>query len=72
MTPGHLSFQCEFTLVSSHGSTFVYMIPPQSVMLGESLRREFTLVVVPGPKISLWYEISQRYHVNAKQPHISV
>ena len=25
-----------------------------------------------GARISLWNEISQRYHVNAKQPHVSV
>ena len=25
-----------------------------------------------GARISLWYEISQRYHVNAKRPHVSV
>ena len=31
---------------------------------------EFTLVV--GVRISLWYEISQRYHVNAHWPHVSV
>ena len=38
------------------------MIPPQNVMPGR-----VTLV-----RISLWYEISQRYHVNAKWPHVSV
>ena len=32
MTPGRLSRQSEFTQVPSHGSTFVYMIPPQNVM----------------------------------------
>ena len=32
MTPGRLSPRSEFTPVSSHGSIFVYMIPPQSVM----------------------------------------
>ena len=32
MTPGRLSCQREFTPVHSHGSTFVYMIPPQNVM----------------------------------------
>ena len=32
MTPGRLSRRDEFTPVPSHGSTFVYMIPPQIVM----------------------------------------
>ena len=32
VTPGQLSPRNEFTQVSSHGSTFVYMIPPQNVM----------------------------------------
>ena len=42
MTPGQLSYRSEFTPVPSHGSTFVYMIPPQ-----KSPRREFTPLVVP-------------------------
>ena len=32
MTPGRLSRRNEFTPAPSHGSTFVYMIPPQSVL----------------------------------------
>ena len=32
MTPGRLSRRDEFTPVPSHGSTFVYTIPPQKVM----------------------------------------
>ena len=32
MTPGRLSRRDEFTPVPSHGSIFVYMIPPQKVM----------------------------------------
>ena len=32
MTPGRLSPRGEFTPVPSHGSVFVYMIPPQNVM----------------------------------------
>ena len=32
MTPGRLSLLSEFTPVPSHGSIFVYMIPPQNVM----------------------------------------
>ena len=43
MTPGRLSRRSEFTLVPSHGSTFVYMIPPQNVM-----RARVTPVLVPG------------------------
>ena len=48
MTPGRLSRRGEFTPVASHGSTFVYMIPPQKVMRLESPRREFIPVVAPG------------------------
>ena len=48
MTLGRLSRRPEFAPVPSHGFIFVYTIPPQNVMPGESLRREFTLVVVPG------------------------
>ena len=32
ITPGRLSPRSEFTPVPSHGSIFVYMIPPQNVM----------------------------------------
>ena len=62
MTPGRLSHRGEFTPVPSHGSTFVYMIPPQKVM---------PVRVAPG-KISLWCEILQRYHVNTKRPPVPV
>ena len=51
MTPERLSPRSEFTPVPSHGSIFVYMIPPQSSCWRESPQR-----------ISLRYEISQRYH----------
>ena len=47
MTPGRLSRRDEFTPVPSHGSTFVYMIPPQNVMPAR-VAREFTPVVAPG------------------------
>ena len=72
MTSGWLSLWSEFTLVPSHGSIFVYLIPPQNVMLAQ-----VTLAWVhPGSctrvRISLQYEISQRYHVNAKRPTVSV
>ena len=42
LTPGRLSPRSEFTPVPSHGSTFVYMIPPQNVMPAQ-----VTPVVVP-------------------------
>ena len=49
MTPGRLSPRSEFTPVPSHGSIFVYMIPPQNVMRRrESPQREFTPVLAPG------------------------
>ena len=43
MTPGRLSPRSEFTPVPSHGSIFVYMIPPQNVMPAR-----VTPVLVPG------------------------
>ena len=67
MTPGRLSRRGEFNPVPSHGSIFVYMIPPQMSCRRESPRREFT-----GARILLRYEISQRYHVNAKRPLVPV
>ena len=48
MTPGRLSRRDEFTPVPSHGSTFVYMIPPQKSCRRESPRHEFTPVVALG------------------------
>ena len=62
----------EFTPVPFHGSIFVYMILPQNVMPAC-----ITLVWVhPGcctrATISLQYEISQWYHVNAKRAHVSL
>ena len=38
----------------------------------ESPRLEFTPVLCTGARISLRYEISHRYHVNAKRPRVSV
>ena len=46
MTPGQLSHSHKITLVPSHGSTFVYMIPPQNDM-----PPRVTPVVVPGQEI---------------------
>ena len=49
MTPGRLSPRSEFIPVSSQGSIFVYMIPPQNVMPARvTPRREFSPVLVPG------------------------
>ena len=67
MTPGRLSPWSEFTPVSSQDSIFVYLVPPQNVMLAR-----FTAALVQpgsctGARISLRYEILQRYHVNAKR-----
>ena len=42
MTEGRLSRQSEFPPVPSHGSIFVYMVPPQNAMLAR-----VTPVVVP-------------------------
>ena len=46
MIPGRLSPRSEFTPVPSHGSIFVYMIPPQISCWRESTQREFTPVLV--------------------------
>ena len=64
MTPGRLSPRSEFTPVPSHGSIFVYMIPPQISCWRESVHPGSCT----GARISLRYEISQRYHVNTKRP----
>ena len=53
--------------VASHGSIFVYMIPPQNFMPAW-----VHPVSCTGARISLGYEISQRYHVNAKRPPVLV
>ena len=72
MTPGRLSRWNEFTPVPSHGSAFVYMIPPQNVTPTRVTLAWFHPGCCPGARISLRYEISQRYHVNTKRPHVSV
>ena len=77
MTPGRLSCRGEFTPVPSHSSTFVHMIPPQNVMPARvALARVALARVHPssrtGARISLRFKISQWYHVNAKQPLVSV
>ena len=72
MTPGRLSPRSEFTPVPSHGSIFVYMIPPQNVMPARVTPAWVHPGCCTGARISLRYEISQRYHVNAKRPPVSV
>ena len=73
MTLGRLSRRPEFALVPSHGSIFVQMIPSQNVMSGESLRREFTSVVVPGQEFHSGTKSRNGItHVNAKRPLVSV
>ena len=67
MTPGRLSPRSEFTPVPSHGSIFVYMIPPQNVMLVQVTPAWVHPGSCTGARISLRYEISQRYHVNVKR-----
>ena len=72
MTPGRLSTLSEFTPVPSHDSSFVYMIPQQTVMPARVIPAWVHSGCCTVGRISLRYEISQRYHVNAKRPHVSV
>ena len=66
MTLGWLSPRSEFTPVPSHGSIFVYMIPPQNVLRARVTPAWVHPGSCTGVRISLKYEISQRYHVNVK------
>ena len=66
MTPGRLSPRSKFTPVPSHGYIFDYMITPQNVMLARVTPARVHPGSCTGARISLWYGISQRYHVNAK------
>ena len=68
MTPGRLSPQSEFTPVPSHSSIFVYMIPPQNVMLARVTPASVHPSSCARARISLRYKFSQQYYVNAKQP----
>ena len=52
--------------------TFVYMIPPQNVMPARVTPAWIYPGCCTGVRISLRYEITQRYHVNAKRLHVSV
>ena len=58
MTPGRLSLRVEFTPGSSHGSTFVYLIPPQKCHAGASRPGMSLPRVRTGARISLRDEIS--------------
>ena len=46
MTPGRLSHWREFTPVLSHGSIFVYMMPPQMPCQHKAPQHEFIRIVV--------------------------
>ena len=72
MTSGRLSPRSEFTPVPSHGSISFYMIQPQNVMTARVTPAWVHPGSRTGARISLRYEISQRYHVNAKRPPVSV
>ena len=72
MTPGQLSYGSEFTPVPSHGSTFVYMIPPQKSCRRESPRREFSPVVVPVQEFHSSMKSRNGIMLNAKRLHVSV
>ena len=71
VTPGRLTRRSEFTPVPSHGSIFVYTIPPQNVMPAWVTLAWAHPGSCTGARISLLYEISQRYHVSAKRPPVS-
>ena len=73
MTPRRLSRRRELTPVNSQGSVFVYMWYHHKM----SCRRVSPRAWVhpgccTGARIWLQYEISQRYHVNANRPPVSV
>ena len=70
--PTFKSPRSEFIPVPFHGSIFVYMIPPQNVMPARVTPAWVHPGSCTGARISLRYEISQRYHVNAKRPPVSV
>ena len=72
MTLGWLKHQWEVTLVPSHGSLFVYMIPSQNVMPARVTLAWVHPGCCTGARITLWYKILQWYHVNAKWPPLSV
>ena len=72
MDKGVFTRQSDFTPVPSHGSIFVYMIPPQNVMPARVTPAHVHPSSCTGARISLLYEISQRYNVNAKRTPVSV
>ena len=72
MTPGRLSRQREFTPVPFRGSIFDYMVLPKNVMPARVTPARVQSGCSTGARLPLPYEISQRYHVNAKTPLVSV
>ena len=67
MTPWRLSRRRDYTPVPSHGSIFVYVIPPQNVVPARVTPAWVHPGCCAGARISLQYEISQRYPVNEKR-----
>ena len=67
MTPWRLSRRRDYTPVPSHGSIFVYVIPPQNVMPARVTPAWVHPGCCAGARISLQYKISQRYPVNEKR-----
>ena len=72
MTLGRLSRRCEFTPIPSRGSVFVYKIPPQNVKPARVTPAWVHSGCCTGARMSLRYEILQRYHINTKRPQVSV
>ena len=72
MTPGRLLRWCKFTLVPSHGSAFVYMIPPQNTILAQVTPKWVHPSCCTRARISLQYETLQWSHVNTKQAPVLV
>ena len=72
MTQGRLLPWSEFTPVPSNGSIFVFMIPPQNVMPARVTPAWVQPSCCTGARISLQNEMSQRCHVKAKRPPVSV
>ena len=65
MTPGRKSPRSEFTPVPSHGSIFVYMIPPQISCRRESPRGENFTPVRNLATVSCKHETTTRFGVKS-------
>ena len=59
-----------FPLMALH--LFTWYVPPQNIMPARVTPAWVHPGCCTGVRILLQYEISQRYHVNAKRPHVSV